>query len=580
MKLLFSSFFIFYLNLNLLYGDDVTSNLSQQDILFYTTLLLTVSMVGLAFSLFKRMNDSNKYLEQKNIEFYYNKERLDLALKFANLGSWDVDFQKNQIVVNQQWISVSGWDLELDNEGVISREDWLKTIHPDEHERVLKYGADYKNGLIEEYNLEYRGVTKDDEEIWLLSTGAVVERDKENKPIRMVGIVRDITKDKIYQESLKLAKTQAEEAMRMKSEFLANMSHEIRTPLNAIIGFIDLLKEQETNEERLDYINTVSTSSKNLVGIINDILDFSKIESGKLSIEHIDFDTQKEFNMPKKLFQAKADEKDIQLHTFFKEVPPYLKSDILRIKQIINNLFSNAIKFTPNGKNITLSVEYKENELHVAVKDEGIGIKPDKLQSIFEAFSQEDVSTTRKYGGTGLGLSISSRLVKLLGGELKVESTLGEGSTFYFKIPVETGKATEKETKSVVTLDHLKDKKILLVEDIDTNQKIMKVLIEKAGMQMDIADDGLQAIEKYKVNKYDAILMDENMPVMNGIEATSEIINYEKENELEHTPIVALTGNAVEGDRERFIAAGMDEYLNKPIDRARLYEVLSSFFKG
>jgi len=393
----------------------------------------------------------------------------------------------------------------------------------------------------------------------------------------MVGIVRDITKDKLYNEQLERAKTQAEEIAKMKSEFLANMSHEIRTPLNAIIGFIDLLREKEDDKQKLEYLNIVNTSSKSLVNIINDILDFSKIESGKLSIEHIDFDSKEEFNITKKLFQAKADEKDINLQITYKDVPQYLKSDVLRIKQIVNNLLSNAIKFTPKEKNITLSLEYKDNQLLVAVRDEGVGIQKDKLQSIFEAFSQEEASTSRKYGGTGLGLSISSRLVNLLGGELKVKSKVGEGSVFYFKIPVEIGQEIQKESQEVVSSDSLSGKKILLVEDIKTNQQIMKILIEKAGMSIDIANDGLEAIDMFTKGKYDCVLMDENMPNMNGLEATHEIITYEKDNKLEHTPIIALTGNAVDGDRERLMAAGMDEYLNKPIDKEKLYKQIASF---
>lgn len=576
MKYLIILIFMLSLQMSVLYAKVPGSVISEQAVLFYISLLLVGVLLFFIVSLVRQLNDANKYLKHKTIKFFDNKERLDLALKIGNLGSWDVDFRKSQIIVNRQWLHVSGWELDLDEDGIISQEAWLKTIHPEEREKVLQYGVDYKNGLIKEYNLEYRGITQNNKVIWLLTTGAIVQRDEENKPLRMIGIVRDVTKDKLYTDQLKVSKTQAEEIARMKSEFLANMSHEIRTPLNAIIGFIDLLKEQETDNEKLGYLNIVSVSSKSLVTIINDILDFSKIESGKLTIEQIDFDTHEEFGMTKELFRAKADEKNINLQIEYKDVPQYLKSDILRIKQIISNLLSNAIKFTPKGKSITVFVEYKEKRLLVSVKDEGVGIQPDKLETIFEAFSQEELSTSRKYGGTGLGLSISSRLANLLGGELKVKSQLGAGSEFYFQIPVEIGEATKKEAKTVVQFENLKDKKILLVEDIETNQKIMKVLIEKAGMRIDMANNGIEAVEKYVNNKYDCILMDENMPKMNGIEATHEIINYEKVKKRAHTPIVALTGNAVEGDREKFLAAGMSEYLNKPIDKNKLYEVISS----
>ena len=568
-------FFISTLSVSYLFASEAVYAIPLDAIVLFISLIIITGLILYIYKSFKKLSDSNRYLEQKTIEFYHNKERLELALKTGNMGSWDVDFSKDEIIVNEQWSKVVGY--ELSKERLLSTKTWIETIHPDDRDMVLQYGADYKNGLIDQYNLEYRGITKDNNVIWLLTFGSVVQRDDEGKPVRMAGLVRDISKEKLYNDQLKLAKSQAEEVARMKSEFLANMSHEIRTPLNAVIGFIDLLKEQEEDEKKLEYLNIVSVSSRSLVTIINDILDFSKIESGKLGIELIDFDTYEEFNMTKTLFQAKADEKKINLQINYNNVPKFLKSDILRIKQIINNLLSNAIKFTPNGKNISLSIEYNNSELFVAVRDEGVGIQKDKLESIFEAFSQEDLSTSRKYGGTGLGLSISSRLVNLLGGELKVKSELGTGSMFYFKIPAEKGEAPHIESKSTIDYNTLKDKKILLVEDIKTNQQIMKILIEKAGMDIDIANDGIEAIDKFMKERYDCILMDENMPNMNGLEATNEIINFEKDNKLSHTPIIALTGNAVEGDRERFLAVGMDEYLNKPIEKNKLYEVLSSF---
>lgn len=551
------------------------NTVSLEQILIYIALFLVfTATVYYIVTLFIKLNAANKDLEEKALEFHSNKERLDMALKIGNLGSWDIDFIKNETTINAEWLRVSGFD---DNSArVIYKEDWVSTIHPDDVDRVLKCGSDYKNGLIKDYNIEYRSITKDRKVIWLSSTGAIVQRDTNGTPTRMIGVVRNITKEKTYQEHLKLAKTQAEETARMKSDFLANMSHEIRTPLNAIIGFIDVLKEEETDEVKSEYLDIVNSSSKSLVNIINDILDFSKIESGKLGIEHIDFESHKEFDMTKELFKAKADEKNINLQINYIEVPKYLKSDILRIKQIINNLLSNALKFTPENGKITISIEYKNKRLLVAIKDSGVGINENKLGTIFEAFSQEDASTSRKYGGTGLGLSISSRLANLLGGKLKVKSKLGVGSVFYFEIPIEIGKTITKEVQRDNKTDNLEGKKILLVEDAEANQKVMKVLLEKKKMKVYIANDGLEATKMYKTEKYDCILMDENMPNMSGPEATKEILNYEHLNKLSHTPIIALTGNATEGDKERLLAVGMDEYLNKPIDKDKLYKVISS----
>jgi len=377
---------------------------------------------------------------------------------------------------------------------------------------------------------------------------------------------------------LAFEKEQERASNEAKSNFLANMSHEIRTPLNAILGFVDLLREEDHGRKSLDFINIIDESSKGLLQIIEDILDFSKIESGKLEVDKIDFNTKKELEIVSQLFLAKCSQKDINLSVSFSDnIPVAIHTDPLRIKQIISNLISNAIKFTQAYKSIYVKFGFNDGALSVSVKDEGKGISKDKLEHIFEAFNQEDSSTTREYGGTGLGLSISSELTRLLGGELKVKSTLGEGSEFYFSIPVEIAKMV-KEKSDTPELDTFDGKKILLVEDNKANQIFMELVLERLEVDLDIANDGLEAIDAFKQNKYDIILMDENMPNLNGIEATKKILELEQKMNLKHTPIVALTANALKGDRERFLEAGMDEYMTKPLDRQKLSSVLSMFF--
>ena len=374
-------------------------------------------------------------------------------------------------------------------------------------------------------------------------------------------------------EVANMQRDKALEASRAKSEFLANMSHEIRTPLNAIMGFIELLKDNEKSKTKLNYLSIINNSSNNLLKVINDILDFSKIESGNLLIDDTNFNPIDEFNLTKKLFEAKAKEKNIKLHVNYSELPKSLYADILRIKQVINNLLSNAVKFTHENKNIYLNIKYIDNKfLQVNVKDEGIGISIQYQEKIFDAFSQEDSSTTRKYGGTGLGLTISSNLISAMGGELKLNSTLGVGSDFYFSIPVSIGESI-KETITKTTTQHLEGH-VLLVEDNKANQMFMKIILKKLGLTFDIANDGLEAVEIYKNNHYDIVLMDENMPNMCGIDATRIINEYENKNNLIHTPIIALTANALKGDRERFLKAGMDEYITKPIDKDKLNKIL------
>jgi len=377
-------------------------------------------------------------------------------------------------------------------------------------------------------------------------------------------------------KNLKLLKQKTkelDEAQQVKSRFLANMSHEIRTPLNAIVGFIDLLKMKKFDEETTRYINIISDSSYTLLNVLNDILDLSKIEAGKLLIEHINFDPKKELSYVIDLFQLKASQKNIYIKTEYINLPEVLNSDPMRIKQVLINLLSNAIKFTPEEKNVYVMVKYENQNLYISVKDEGIGMDEETVDRIFHPFTQEDESTTRKYGGTGLGLTISYEIIKLLGGKLEVHSQKGKGSEFSFTIPVKMVKETAIKEK-VVDIDTFSDGKVLLVEDNKANQFFMEVILKKLKLNYKIANNGQEAIDIIKNEEFDVILMDENMPIMNGMEATKKLreLGYK-------TPIVAVTANALSGDKERFLASGFDEYLPKPINMDKLKEVLSKYLK-
>ena len=405
--------------------------------------------------------------------------------------------------------------------------------------------------------------------------------------------LEELTKNQeiIIESQIAIANMQRDkalDALKAKGEFLANMSHEIRTPLNAILGFVEILKEESYGRKSEQYVDIIDSSSKSLLQVIEDILDFSKIKSGKLDIDKVNFNPKSEFEVVTYLFNARCAQKNISLTLNIDDnLPETINTDPLRIKQIITNLMSNAVKFTKEKKNITVDINYDNKLLNISIKDQGIGIAHNKLNHIFDAFIQEDTSTTREYGGTGLGLSISNELVKLLGGKLKVKSEVGVGSNFYFSIPITVAKKKiEKQTISQ-NID-FKNKKILLVEDNKANQMFMKVILKKINLSFDIANDGVEAIEMFvknnsnnedKLSKYNAILMDENMPNMNGIEATKQILKYEKEHNLTHTPIIALTANALKGDREKFLNAGMDEYMTKPINKNKLAKILNMFIK-
>lgn len=368
---------------------------------------------------------------------------------------------------------------------------------------------------------------------------------------------------------------------KLKSEFLANMSHEIRTPMNAILGFIQILKGEETNKEKQQYLDTISNSGSDLLQIIDDILDFSKIESNQMAVELIAFDPTERIKQSVNLFQSQANTKQIGLTLELSDsVPENIVSDPTRFIQVINNLISNALKFSPAHSHVSVKVDYdtKEQILKACVTDEGIGIAKDQLSNIFEPFTQADNSTTRQFGGTGLGLSICSGLIKKLGGDISVRSEIGNGSEFLITVPAKAiNKPQVKKVLSTNKTSLLLNGHILIVEDNKTNQLLITKLVEKVGLTYEIANDGLEAMHLYGNNKYSLILMDENMPNMSGIESTAQIRIIEKQLNANKTPIIALTANSLKEDKQRFLESGMDDYLSKPINVALFYKTLQQY---
>lgn len=372
-------------------------------------------------------------------------------------------------------------------------------------------------------------------------------------------------------------------ATNAKSLFLANMSHEIRTPMNGIIGMTDVLKESKLSKEQINYLNIIELSGNNLLTIINDILDFSKIESGQIELESIKLNLKNEIDQVINLLNDKARRKGIYLKKEIDEqVPDSIAGDPVRIKQVLINLINNGIKFTKNG-GVTLSVSLSvltESSINLTFKvtDTGIGISEKGMTKLFQSFSQTNISTTREYGGTGLGLAISERLVELMSGKIGVESEVGKGSTFWFTAKFELDNTLNKETVSSYDLpDKIKARKltVLIVEDNDINMKVALLVLDNLGHKTEVAENGKVAVEKFMKKRFDAILMDIQMPLMDGIEATREIRKIESERKSKNRiPIIAVTANAIRGDRERFLASGMDNYVSKPFMPDDLEDVL------
>jgi len=387
--------------------------------------------------------------------------------------------------------------------------------------------------------------------------------------------------DKIkYQDELKIAKQTAEDANISKSRFLANTSHEIRTPLNAIYGFSKLLDETDKSEEQKKYISGIKTSSHNLLNVVNDVLDFSKIESGETKLDFTACDLSEIFNQLFQTFEFRAEEKEIQLSfNIDSNIHSFIFADIAKLNQVFLNLLSNAIKFTQKGwvkfECLLESNTKNEETIRFIVSDTGIGIDKNNQANIFENFKQEDESTTRKYGGTGLGLAISKQLVQLMGGEIQVESTKGAGSRFFFDLVFKKAKTKDLEQKAthiVIDEELLKGKRVLLVEDNEFNQIIAISMLEKWQVDIDTAENGKIAIEKLKSQKYDLILMDKQMPIMDGIQA-SKIIRQEMNLKV---PIIALTANVLKGVISACKEAGMNDYISKPFEPEHLFHKIVS----
>ncbi len=382
-------------------------------------------------------------------------------------------------------------------------------------------------------------------------------------------------------KELEIQKVKAEESTKAKAIFLANMSHEIRTPLNGIIGFSKILEETGLTEYQKELTEIIVSSGENLLNVINDILDFSKMESGQVKLENIEFSLSKTLNTIVKLQNLNADKKGIKLQLDLEEnLPNTLVGDPYRLNQVITNLVSNAIKFTDKG-GVKISITCLENDpektsLLFKVIDTGIGISEEGKAKLFKEFSQTDISTTRKYGGTGLGLAISNNLVKLMGGEIGVNSKVGEGSEFWFKL---TYSHSSKKLDSVENINPYasveipKNTKILYAEDNAINQKVTVMQLRKLGVTSDIANNGLEALELFKKNEYDMILMDVQMPEMDGLECTKEIREYEKiNNSSQSIYIVAATANSDTSDKLNCIEAGMNDYISKPFRENELKE--------
>ncbi len=537
----------------------------------YDTKGTLVALRGIA----QDITQEKKLLQQIEYEKEFTKQVTDST----SMGVYIYDVNKgSNIYMNQHYTELLGYTLEEIN--ALEQEEFLSLFHPDDLDNVTNHMSDVLNGTYQS-EIEYRFKHKDGHWVWCFSIDSPFDVAEDGKVNSFIGVFLDITQKKKDEEALKLAKQRAENANAQKNSFLANMSHEIRTPISSILGFVDFLKNDNLSpEDREQFIEIIETNSAQLLKLIEDILDISKIEANQIDLDFAPTDLHKLLEDLHTTFSSKiktTEKPDLKLEVKLpksKQVP-ILHTDTLRLNQILSNLLGNAIKFSKSGT-VSFGYTHKNNELKFFVKDEGIGMKDDQLDKIFTRFKQvHDHKLRAQFGGTGLGLSISHDLVKMLGGEITVESEFGKGTTFTFTHPVHKkngieNKAEDIETTPKETYD-LSGKKVLIVDDEATIRLYYQKIFEVNDIQFLIAENGEEAVEMYKAHSdIDVVLMDMRMPVMDGIEATKLILEYDKD-----AKIIAQTAYTMNNESKQVKKIGCLDYLSKPITKPVLLQKLN-----
>ena len=578
-------------------------------------ILLTGAFTALAAVIAGKQDELEGLVAERTASLAKSEAFLRQSQQIARLGSWELDLKSNVLIWSDEVFILFGAPKTKGN--AVTYEIFLQGIHPDDREKVdFAYTSSVEEGR-DEYEVEHRVVQGDTGEVIAVRERCVHIRDDSGQIVRSMGMVQDITERKRFEENLmeaheELARTnlsleqaleharelakKAEAANEAKSQFLANMSHEIRTPLNGVVGMAELLGSTAMTEEQEEFVHVLKASGEALLTLVNDILDFSKIEAGKLALQEEEFDLALFLD---EMFSMGALRASARALGFVKslspDLPPFVRGDRARIGQILTNLLDNAVKFTDEGQ-ISLSVGAEDEgegraTLRFSVSDTGIGIPESARGALFQKFTQVDGSYTRKHGGTGLGLAISRELAEAMGGEIAMKSPSGlpgggPGSEFWFTVRVAVAPGAPGDVR--VSSHETKEGpagageglRILLAEDNAINRRVVEAMVQGTGVELTTAENGLEALEALERRTFDGVLMDVQMPVMDGLEAVRRLRALERERGAPRMTVIALTAHAMEGDRERFISAGMDDYLSKPLDREELLAVLGRLTPG
>ncbi|WP_421932321.1 ATP-binding protein [Phenylobacterium sp.] len=498
------------------------------------------------------------------------ERRLRMAVEMADILVYEVDYREHSVFSD-------GSEDTFFESGLTYDQMWrdpFSSVDPRDREVAAKAWADAEH-IGAPYRAEYRVARADGKEVWASST-CRLERDEAGRPVRLVGALQNITERKLAEQEMLRARTLADAANTAKSAFLANVSHEIRTPLNGILGMAQVMSRGDLSPESRAHLEIIRRSGETLMATLNDVLDFSKIEAGKLVVEDVEFELREAVEAACKPFELLAVQKDLEFRLFFEPAAEGVwRGDALRLRQMMGNLVSNAVKFTERG-GVVVQVARVADGVAISVTDTGIGIAAERRSELFTKFSQADASVTRRFGGTGLGLAITRDLVDLMGGTLSLESEPGRGTSFSLFLPIAfLGAATQGVSVLAAEPQELESAvRILAAEDNPTNQLVLQALLEPLGAELIQVASGEEAVAAWERESFDLILMDIQMPGIGGVEATRQLRRREQETGRPRIPILALTANVMTHQVADYRAAGMDDYVAKPIDFERLYEAL------